>query len=140
MSKIRFLFAIGVTTLAFAVVGPVSAAGVEQKKDFSVDSKVLEVDNLAGSVKLLKAKGDKFEIQATVKADKSAGLAAAEIADMIGFYSVKEGSKHQFRVMYPVDDYRQYTYRDGSSRGNNSTRARYQKKRVSVRSKPGAMH
>ena len=32
MSKIRFLFAIGATTLAFAVVGPVSAAGVEQKK------------------------------------------------------------------------------------------------------------
>ncbi len=135
MNKIRILFAIGLTALAFAVASPASAAGVEQKKDFSVDSKVLEVDNLAGSVRLEATKGNKFEIQATVKADKSAGLAASEIADLIGFYSVKEGGKHKFRVMYPVDDYRKYTYRDGSNFGNNSTRTRYQKKKVSVSSK-----
>ncbi|MCH8895599.1 MAG: DUF4097 family beta strand repeat protein [Proteobacteria bacterium] len=135
MNKVKTLLAIGLTVMTFALAGPLSAADVETRKDFSVAGKILEVDNLAGSVKLLAAKGDKFEIQATVKADKSAGLTATEIADLIGFYSVKEGSKHKFRVLYPVDDYRKYTYRDGSNRGNNSTRVRYQKKRVSVSSK-----
>ncbi|MCZ6880221.1 MAG: DUF4097 family beta strand repeat-containing protein [Gammaproteobacteria bacterium] len=135
MNKVKTLLAIGLTVMTFALAGPLSAADVETRKDFSVAGKILEVDNLAGSVKLLEAKGDKFEIQATVKADKSAGLTATEIADLIGFYSVKEGSKHKFRVLYPVDDYRKYTYRDGSNRGNNSTRVRYQKKRVSVSSK-----
>ena len=134
MNKTKTLLAIGLTVMVFTLAGPLSAADVETRKDFSVAGKILEVDNLAGSVKLLAAKGDKFEIQATVKADKSAGLAAAEIADLIGFYSVKAGSKHKFRVLYPVDDYRKYTYRDGSNRGNNSTRVRYQKKRVSVSS------
>ena len=135
MNKVKTLLAIGLTVMTFALAGPLSAADVETRKDFSVAGKILEVDNLAGSVKLLEAKGDKFEIQATVKADKSAGLTATEIADLIGFYSVKNGSKHKFRVLYPVDDYRKYTYRDGSNRGNNSTRVRYQKKRVSVSSK-----
>ncbi len=135
MNKIRILFAIGLTILAFAVASTASAAGVEQKKDFTVDSKVLEIDNLAGSVRLVASKGSRFEIQATVKADKSAGLAAGEVAGLIGFYSVKEGKKHHFQVLYPVDDYRKYTYKDGAGHGNNSTRARYQKKRVSVSSK-----
>lgn len=135
MNKMKTLLAIGLAVMGFTIASPLSAADVETGKDFTVDGKVLEIDNLAGSVKLLAAKGDRFEFQATVKADKSAGLAAAEVADLIGFYSVKEGSKHQFRVLYPVDDYRKYTYRDGSNRGNNSTSTRYQKKRVSVSSK-----
>ncbi|MCH9027166.1 MAG: DUF4097 family beta strand repeat protein [Proteobacteria bacterium] len=135
MNKMKTLLPIWLTFVAFALAGPLSAADVETKKEFTVDSQVLEVDNLAGSIKLLAATGDKFEIQATVKADKSAGLAASEVADLIGFYSVKKGGKHHFQVLYPVDDYRKYTYKDGARRGNNWARTRYQKKRVSVNSK-----
>ena len=81
MNKTKTLLAIALTVMAFTLASPLSAADVETRKDISVAGKILEVDNLAGSVKLLEAKGDKFEIQATVKADKSAGLTAAEIAD-----------------------------------------------------------
>ena len=135
MNKMKTLFLTGLTVLAVTLAGPLSAADVEIKKNFTVDNGVLEVDNLAGSVKLLAAKGDEFEIQAIVKADKSAGLSAAEVADLIGFYSVKEGGKHHFLVTYPVDEYTKYTYRDGDHGSRSSTRTRYQKKRVSVSGK-----
>ena len=135
MNKTKTRLAIGLTAMMFAFTGALSAADVEKRKEFTVDSQVLEVDNLAGSIKLLAATGDNFEIQATVKADESAGLTAAEVAGLIGFYSVRNGSKHHFQVLYPVDEYRKYTYEDGASRGNNSTKTRYQKKRVSVSSK-----
>ena len=127
MNRLKTLFSIGLTVLAFTLAGPLSAADVETKKDFTIDNGVLEVDNLAGSVKLLAAKGDEFEIQATVKADKSAGLSAAEVAALIGFYSVKEGSKHHFLVTYPVDDHKKYTYKEDGHGGNSSTRTRFQK-------------
>ena len=68
MNKTKTLLAIALTVMAFTLAGPLSAADVETRKDISVAGKILEVDNLAGSVKLLEAKGDKFEIQATVKA------------------------------------------------------------------------
>ncbi len=130
----RFSLNVASVALFLAFSGDVLAAEVEKRKEFSIDNDVLEIDNLAGSVSLAAAVGDKFEIQAIVIADDSAGLSAAEIADLIGFDSVRKGGRHHFQVMYPVDEYRQYTYSDGNGRGRHSTSTRYQRHKVSVRS------
>lgn len=95
----------------------------------------LSVDNLAGEIEIGRSDSGEFEIRAVVNANDSAGKSGFELANMIDFKVSDRGNRVELEVLYPVDDYRSYTYDPNGMWNSSSSTVKYQGRKVKVSSR-----
>jgi len=144
LSQLRNLHRAAVA-LAVATALPAFAAEYERPIDRAFDAasiRRIELENLAGEVRLAAAAGSQIRVTGTVYADASAGESARELGESLVVAFDESNGRLVVRADYPLDEHRRYHYpRRESSNDHSSwlfdwagsnTGVRYQGRQVRV--------
>ncbi|MCP4547571.1 MAG: DUF4097 domain-containing protein [bacterium] len=83
-------------------------------KSFDVSEvELLRVDNLAGKILIEGSNNDKIKVEAIINSEKSSGLSAEEVADLLDLEIQLKGERLQIIPQYPLDEFRSYSYPPG---------------------------
>jgi len=103
---------------------PVFAAEYQRPIDRSFDSGSIhriELENLAGEVRLVPATGTGIRVTGTVFADASAGETAHQLGESLEIEFDESGGRLAVRANYPLDEHRRYHYPRSESSHEHSS-------------------
>ena len=132
MQLARLVFVTSAALVAFQV----NAAVVESETRHTFaggEGHTLDLKNLAGSITLVGSSGSDIEIIARVVAEHDDAAKADALAAMVSMDIDEDSKRVDFKVLYPVDEYTRYVYKQ---KGHSfDTRTRYQGKKIKVSSR-----
>ena len=126
------------TLLALALPTTAGAATYEEtvERSFAAGPGTLvDLENLAGHVKVVAASGDQVRMTATVFAGGDDRDEARELAGQLKIVAGPQGDRIRIHADYPTDAHDRYIYSGSPLGGDTNTRTTYRGERVSVHSR-----